>query len=230
MQVCVFAQMVRNVFSFHWGCCCCKTLIAVCSMTTYQWQWMPQRDFVFLPNVSLKVGDLFAVWKVAVPLPLLVPLYWRSMFGPFLWPASNSLPDYLQDLSCSFDSLHWNLKTFSFFVLLAYTAHERLCDDALYKSTIDIGRQCIYLPVQRYVKSETDQRHVLLFDLISKLLHYKPTHRLCLSEALRHPFFDWIQKIVDCLHWTNQLISGGSTLGVGGHRPTKSWLAPPQKK
>jgi len=39
------------------------------------------------------------------------------------------------------------------------------------------------------VKSESDDRHVLLFDLITKLLHYKPSHRLTLSEALRHPFF-----------------------------------------
>jgi len=49
---------------------------------------------------------------------------------------------------------------------------------------------CVCVLIQRYVKSESDQQHVLLFDLITKLLHYKPTHRLTLSDALRHPFFD----------------------------------------
>ena len=65
---------------------------------------------------------------------LFVPRHRRSMFGRWAFsvagPAAwNSLPDYLRDPSRSFDSFRRDLKTF--------LAH-RLCDHALYKSTIDI--------------------------------------------------------------------------------------------
>jgi len=72
---------------------------------------------------------------------LFVPRHLRSMFshrafsvaGPVAW---NSLTNYLRDPSRSFVSFHRDLKT-SFLFLLAYTAHWRLCDHALYKSTTD---------------------------------------------------------------------------------------------
>ena len=41
-----------------------------------------------------------------------------SVASPAAW---NSLPDYLQDASHSFDSFHWDVKTV--LVLLAYTVH-----------------------------------------------------------------------------------------------------------
>ena len=34
--------------------------------------------------------------------------------------------------------------------------------------------------------------HLLLFDLVMKMLAYDPDERLSLDEALRHPFFDSI--------------------------------------
>ena len=43
-----------------------------------------------------------------------------SVAGPAAW---NSLPDYLRDPLRSVDSFRRDLKTFSLFVLLAYTAH-----------------------------------------------------------------------------------------------------------
>jgi len=51
--------------------------------------------------------------------PLFIPRHRRSMFGrlafsvagPVAW---NSLPDYLRDLTCSFDSFRSDLKTFLF--------------------------------------------------------------------------------------------------------------------
>jgi len=63
-----------------------------------------------------------------------------SMAGPAAW---NSLPDYLQDPSHSFDSFCRDLKTF--LVLLVYTAHWRLCGYVLYKYTVDvdIDIQCL---------------------------------------------------------------------------------------
>jgi len=72
---------------------------------------------------------------------LFIPRHRRSMFGrrafsvagPAAW---NLLPDYLRDPSRSADSFRRDLKT-SFLVLLAFSAHRRLCDYAPYKSTID---------------------------------------------------------------------------------------------
>jgi len=60
-----------------------------------------------------------------------------SVAGPAAW---NSLPDYLRDLTRSFVSFCSDLKTF-FLVILVYTAHQRLCDYALYKSAIDIDSE-----------------------------------------------------------------------------------------
>lgn len=34
--------------------------------------------------------------------------------------------------------------------------------------------------------------HLLLFDLVMKMLAYDPNERISLDEALRHPFFDAI--------------------------------------
>lgn len=43
-------------------------------------------------------------------------------------------------------------------------------------------------PLERYLNSSSE-RHVQLFDLIRKMLEYRPSRRITLSEALRHPFF-----------------------------------------
>ena len=32
--------------------------------------------------------------------------------------------------------------------------------------------------------------HLMLFDLVMKMLSYDPNERISLDEALRHPFFD----------------------------------------
>ena len=79
---------------------------------------------------------------------LFVPRHQRSMFGrrafsvagPAAW---NLLPDYLRDPSRSADSFRLDLKT-SFLVLLAFSAHRRLCDYAPYKSTIDTDTDCVH--------------------------------------------------------------------------------------
>jgi len=73
---------------------------------------------------------------------LFVTRHRHSMFGRRALSvagsaACNSLPDYLRDPSRSADSFCRDLKTFSFLVLVVYTAHQRLCGYALYKSTID---------------------------------------------------------------------------------------------
>ncbi|XP_046434031.1 dual specificity protein kinase CLK2 isoform X4 [Neodiprion pinetum] len=44
-------------------------------------------------------------------------------------------------------------------------------------------------PLHRYLLSE-DKDHVLLFNLIEKMLEYEPTQRITLKDALSHPFFD----------------------------------------
>ena len=36
------------------------------------------------------------------------------------------------------------------------------------------------------------EEHLLLFDLVMKMLAYDPDERLSLDDALRHPFFDAI--------------------------------------
>ncbi|CAO1421714.1 unnamed protein product [Diamesa serratosioi] len=43
-------------------------------------------------------------------------------------------------------------------------------------------------PLHRYVMSETPD-HLQLFDLIRRMLDYDPAHRINLTDALRHPFF-----------------------------------------
>lgn len=44
---------------------------------------------------------------------------------------------------------------------------------------------------QRYQLVE-DEEHAQLFDLIQRMLEYDPSQRICLGDALRHPFFDKI--------------------------------------
>ena len=44
-------------------------------------------------------------------------------------------------------------------------------------------------PFQKYRMSESED-HLLLFDLVMKMLAYDPVERVNLDEALRHPFFD----------------------------------------
>jgi len=44
-------------------------------------------------------------------------------------------------------------------------------------------------PLKRYQMSDEDD-HVLLFDLIQRMLEYEPSQRIALCEALKHPFFD----------------------------------------
>merc|ERR1712203_1089075 len=45
--------------------------------------------------------------------------------------------------------------------------------------------------LQKYRMGESED-HLLLFDLIMKMLAYDPVERISLDEALRHPFFDHI--------------------------------------
>lgn len=45
--------------------------------------------------------------------------------------------------------------------------------------------------LQRYQVLE-DEEHTQLFDLIQRMLEYDPSQRICLGDALRHPFFDKI--------------------------------------
>ncbi|XP_046655366.1 serine/threonine-protein kinase Doa-like isoform X2 [Daphnia pulicaria] len=46
-------------------------------------------------------------------------------------------------------------------------------------------------PLKRYQVSD-EEDHVLLFDLIQRMLEYEPSQRIALTEALKHPFFDKI--------------------------------------
>lgn len=46
-------------------------------------------------------------------------------------------------------------------------------------------------PLRRYQVSD-EEDHVLLFDLIHRMLEYEPSQRISLTEALKHPFFDKI--------------------------------------
>ena len=57
-----------------------------------------------------------------------------SVVGPFLCPTRRPATRY----QTTWEIRHVPLtESFSFLVLIAYTAHYRLCDHALYKSTID---------------------------------------------------------------------------------------------
>ena len=75
------------------------------------------------------------------------------MADPAVW---NSLQDYLRDPSRSFDSfrtgpekLCFSRFTTHFYYSFYYTAHYRLCDYALYKSTIDNAFSALTLLVGR---------------------------------------------------------------------------------
>ncbi len=46
-------------------------------------------------------------------------------------------------------------------------------------------------PLKRYQVSD-EEDHVLLFDVIQRMLEYEPSQRITLTEALKHPFFDKI--------------------------------------
>ena len=46
-------------------------------------------------------------------------------------------------------------------------------------------------PLKRYQVSD-EEDHVLLFDLIQRMLEYEPSQRITLTEALKHPFYDKI--------------------------------------
>jgi CDC-like kinase len=46
-------------------------------------------------------------------------------------------------------------------------------------------------PLSRYMKSDDGDTR-LLFDLIGRMLDYEASHRITLTEALKHPFFDKI--------------------------------------
>lgn len=43
--------------------------------------------------------------------------------------------------------------------------------------------------LQKYRMGESED-HLMLFDLVMKMLSYDPNERISLDEALRHPFFD----------------------------------------
>ncbi|XP_045136695.1 probable serine/threonine-protein kinase dyrk2 isoform X2 [Portunus trituberculatus] len=47
----------------------------------------------------------------------------------------------------------------------------------------------------RSYQLSSSEDHRLLFDLISKMLEYEPSQRICLAEALRHPFFDKLEPL-----------------------------------
>jgi len=51
------------------------------------------------------------------------------------------------------------------------------------------GVTILYVIFQRYFQNDTEDERQL-FDIIEKMLEYDPSMRICLSEALRHPFFD----------------------------------------
>ena len=100
-----------------------------------------RQTYGYLPSRSASPPlDRYQVWLVTGRRAF-------SVAGP---AACNSLPDYLRDPSRSFDSFRRDLKTFlSRFA--AYTAHQRLCDYALYKSATPWGRKkepiffCVHL-------------------------------------------------------------------------------------
>ncbi|KAK6626822.1 hypothetical protein RUM43_003356 [Polyplax serrata] len=46
-------------------------------------------------------------------------------------------------------------------------------------------------PLHRY-KVADDEEHAQLFDLMERMLEYDPSQRICLGDALRHPFFEKI--------------------------------------
>ncbi|EEB19563.1 dual specificity protein kinase CLK2, putative [Pediculus humanus corporis] len=46
-------------------------------------------------------------------------------------------------------------------------------------------------PLHRYQAAD-DEEHAQLFDLMQRMLEYDPSQRICLGDALRHPFFDKI--------------------------------------
>jgi len=71
---------------------------------------------------------------------LFVARHRRSMFGrrAFCVPlVCNALPDYLRDPHVPLAVFAGTWKLFFYRFTIAYTAHYRLCDSALYKSTID---------------------------------------------------------------------------------------------
>lgn len=49
----------------------------------------------------------------------------------------------------------------------------------------------VFFLFQRY-KVADDEEHAQLFDLMERMLEYDPSQRICLGDALRHPFFEKI--------------------------------------
>lgn len=47
------------------------------------------------------------------------------------------------------------------------------------------------LTLQRYLESD-DEEHRQLLELVARMLEYRPSERITLREALRHPFFQRI--------------------------------------
>lgn len=45
--------------------------------------------------------------------------------------------------------------------------------------------------LQRYLESD-DEEHRQLLELVARMLEYRPSERITLREALRHPFFQRI--------------------------------------
>ena len=93
-----------------------------CSSAAPAVRWLPSAAYATTPPFDVWSSGLF------------------SVASPAAW---NLLPYYLRDPTRSVDSFHRDLKTF--LVLLAYTAHQGLCDYALYNGStcqdIDIDNQ-----------------------------------------------------------------------------------------
>jgi len=56
-----------------------------------------------------------------------------------------------------------------------------------------VTNDVVWFVLQRYISTDSEE-HRQLFDLIEKMLEYEPTHRICLSESLHHPYFDRLSR------------------------------------
>ncbi|KAF4521967.1 hypothetical protein B566_EDAN009495 [Ephemera danica] len=75
-------------------------------------------------------------------------------------------------------------------------------------------------PLHRY-QSNDDESHSHLFDLIARMLEYEPQSRICLSEALDHPFFLELHP-EDLLHLQDRLTQESSSGQEDGEQRERS--------
>ncbi|XP_043924892.1 dual specificity protein kinase CLK4-like isoform X2 [Protopterus annectens] len=72
-----------------------------------------------------------------------------------------------------------------------YFKHGKLNWDEHSSSGRYVRKRC--KPLKHYMMSH-DPEHMKFFDLIQKMLEYDSSNRITLEEALKHPFFDSLQK------------------------------------